>query len=1297
MAPQKMQQLDVSQTTFIAPPQNSNFRDNNQVRSQARSPPEPFPESWNFPSLRDCVDEYLMGASSNLSSVQQSQYAIEAGRVLEAPVIETAPFEYLYQPSQNVKGLSTAPLPTNLIEKEIDKLEELYNASIIPYHEYCDRRSELEAAKAHSSVVTIPHTDYSFSRGDDSFEDTSRNIRLFVSSTFRDMGDEREVLMKKVLPRLRALCKERGVFITSVDLRWGITSEQTDEGTTIDICMNEIDRCRPYFLCLLGNRYGWSQPLNGDGEVMLGADKLLQKTHEHSSLKYPWIKRYADRSVTELEVRHAVLNDSQSQTALNSIFFLRGSMTSTNVDPRLIKLKQEIMNDGFLNTNYYARASDLEQALYESLLAQIDIDFPAEAAPTPLQKERSAHQAFQDSRSRVYIGRQYYFDTINSHLSASDGRPIVVIGASGRGKSAFVCNWTKRYQRSHPSALCIAHYIGSTAASSDLGRMLQRIMNEIKEFYHLTQEVPQDFREVVDAFPRYLNEASHRGGMVLILDALNQLDEKNNAHDLKWLPRTLPDGIKLVVSTLPGTCDKIARQRGWKTMEIQALSQSERRTLVVEYMQIYGKTLTENYLEMIISAPQCENALFLRTLLEEIRVFGQFENLESKLSHYLTARTPPQLFALSFQRLTDDFGGLRKNLLKDVLSLLWVSRKGLTENELQEILSLPSAIWSPLFIAMSESIVSKSGYLTFFHDYMRQATKAMYLSSKRDVDQAREKLIAYFSTVADDSRKLEEVPYQLENCGKFSELSMFITTLSHFRELYKGESKFDLYRYWRLASEKNLSPSKRLFQSLPLNGASPSSPHPAKDLSIVASFLEDIGSYSDAETCAVAALNMAVSSKNKRLAANKRVKVGYIYRLAGKYAKAQPYYKEALKYMENDPEQDQRKLASAINSLAILSRLQGNYEKAEPLYEKALSIRRSLFGRVHEDVAESLNSLGCLNQDMGRYSISENYLLEAIEQRESLCGVGHPDVAMSLLNLGGLYLDWSKYSSAEVPYTRALTIYKSVYGESHPYVAKSLHSLAGLAQEMGEFDKAESLYRDTLKMRTTLLGADHPDLALTFNDYAVLLSRQEKLPEAIKVYEIARDIRKKVLGVRHPDYAQSLKNIASLYQDMKQYDRALPLFKEGLAITEQVFGPRHQDVATSLSNLAGLLQLQGKFGEASGHYERSLDILISLLGKDHADVALTLNDMAVLRYRQSKFSEAENLYLRALATYEKVFGETHHNVGDAAINVGLFYLSQQDMVNARKYFGKGKTVYLAVFGPTHEKMKRINTLEPRFA
>jgi len=71
------------------------------------------------------------------------------------------------------------------------------------------------------------------------------------------MQAERDELVLRVFPQLRRKCEEHGVTWGEVDLRWGITEEQTQRGEVLPICLEEIKRCRPYLIGLLGERYGW--------------------------------------------------------------------------------------------------------------------------------------------------------------------------------------------------------------------------------------------------------------------------------------------------------------------------------------------------------------------------------------------------------------------------------------------------------------------------------------------------------------------------------------------------------------------------------------------------------------------------------------------------------------------------------------------------------------------------------------------------------------------------------------------------------------------------------------------------------------------------------------------------------------------------------------------------------------------------------------------------------------------------------------------------------------------------------
>ena len=105
----------------------------------------------------------------------------------------------------------------------------------------------------------------------------SRVVRVFISSTFRDFGAERDLLMKRVFPELRRRARARFVEVIGVDLRWGITEEESEKGETLPICLREIERSRPYFVCLLGERYGWTPAAGQYPELLLEQQPWLRE------------------------------------------------------------------------------------------------------------------------------------------------------------------------------------------------------------------------------------------------------------------------------------------------------------------------------------------------------------------------------------------------------------------------------------------------------------------------------------------------------------------------------------------------------------------------------------------------------------------------------------------------------------------------------------------------------------------------------------------------------------------------------------------------------------------------------------------------------------------------------------------------------------------------------------------------------------------------------------------------------------------------------------------------------------
>lgn len=87
---------------------------------------------------------------------------------------------------------------------------------------------------------------------------------VFVSSTFQDMQAERDHLRNFVFPEIEERLRARGRYLEWVDLRIGVAGaslgdEAERELQVLKVCLDEVRRCRPFLIVLLGDRYASSE------------------------------------------------------------------------------------------------------------------------------------------------------------------------------------------------------------------------------------------------------------------------------------------------------------------------------------------------------------------------------------------------------------------------------------------------------------------------------------------------------------------------------------------------------------------------------------------------------------------------------------------------------------------------------------------------------------------------------------------------------------------------------------------------------------------------------------------------------------------------------------------------------------------------------------------------------------------------------------------------------------------------------------------------------------------------------
>jgi nephrocystin-3 len=1104
----------------------------------------------------------------------------------------------------------------------------------------------------------------------------SRTARIFLSSTFRDFGEERDLLVRKVFPGLRERLKDRFVGLVDVDLRWGITAEQAERGEVLPICLVEIDRSRPFFAGLLGERYGWIPP--------------AEKYPAHVIAAQPWLEAHqGGKSVTELEILHGVLNDPKM--AGRALFYFRSAdyarkkggdyVPASEEDARRqADLKERIRQSGFPVVEDYAGPEALAERLEADLWAVLDETFPAAEVPDAFERESLRHEAYAAPWRGLYLGGEAYVKALDEAL-ASGKQWILIEGQSGGGKSALIANWVEKLERVHEDLILHVHYLGATADASDPVSLVRRLVEAIRRTVGSEEEAPGDPDKLLEALPLWLANASSWAGLrgkrfVFVIDALNGLTDRRH---LRWFPSFLPERVQLVVSSLPGeVLDSLQQKAEWDRIAVKPLDRAKAEELFVAYLRRFNKELPKDLVSRIMDHDLVANPLFLRTLAEELRLFGVHEQLEDRLEHYLTSRTVDDLFERVLERVEEDNGA---DTVRKVMVGLWASRAGLTEEEIRAWADLKPAPWAYIRNALGNALLEGSGRIVFGHDYLRIAVSDRYLAGNNSLadegqspeaitqrQAAHAELARWFEAHAFQpeeapgfrvsyARAAEEIPHQWREARDWQALKECLTQRDMFEAMVDSRGNQELLSYW-LDIEANAAwRLEAEYDTAWKEWAPDQTAEATGDLaSSIASFLQDAGRYQAPVVEELASLALKIETSiygdESQYVGTRLNNLALLLKDKANYAEVEPLYRRALAIAEKTQGPDHPETGTRLGNLAVLLKDMCDYAGAEPLYRRALAIAEKAQGTEHPSTGTRLNNLALLLQDMGDYAGAEPLYRRALAIAEKTQGPDHPETGTRLGNLAVLLKDMGNYAGAEPLCRRALAISEKSQGLEHPETATRLGNLAVLLKDMGDYVGAEPLCRRALAISEKVQGLQHPDTGTRLNSLAGLLRAKGDYIAAEPMARRALAIAEKARGPEHPSTGTSLSNLARLLQDMGNYEAAEPLFLCALAIAEKAQGPDHNSTGTSLNNLASLLQDMGDYKGAEPLFRRALAISEKSQGPEHPSTGARLNNLAMLLQNIGNYEAAEPLYRRALAIAEKAQGLWHPNTGKCLDNLG---------------------------------------------
>ncbi|XP_006629711.2 NACHT and WD repeat domain-containing protein 2 isoform X1 [Lepisosteus oculatus] len=502
--------------------------------------------------------------------------------------------------------------------------------------------------------------------------------------------------------------------------------------------------------------------------------------------KLPEMGRYMD-TVTEGE------KIMRNQEAYEKLIKLRDEFIPTIVASSNLRVYTSVthcdMKLGYSEDveNHYVEG--LCKQFYEDMVdiiqATVQQNFDTEM--DPLYDEVLQHLSLCKTYATFFEYRCEALSLIHKYILPSKaGRinPLIVYGGPCTGKTLLLAEvakqayaWLQKEMGPDTDPVVIVRFLGSTEVSSDLHSLLQSICEQIAINYrcliHFNPPKIQDLRELI---VNLMSESSFHRPLIIVLDALEQLSDNDEARKLWWLPVHLPRSVRIIISTLPnkhGILQKLRCLIHDENNYIELLQRDRKmcsQVLKHQLLNVKRKVTSGQQIYVNEALGKCTLPMFVNLIYREVMHWRSHKDVDGTSLCRTVHESIEHLFWSLENKLSSRF-------VFRALGYITIAKAGLSEMELEDILSLDNSVLSDIMVStniknplrITYNLIAKlkeelEGYLierqvrnvtllVWANRHLYLIAQKLYLNNEEDVHQMHSLLAEYFLGVWSGGRK----------------------------------------------------------------------------------------------------------------------------------------------------------------------------------------------------------------------------------------------------------------------------------------------------------------------------------------------------------------------------------------------------------------------------------------------------------------------------------------------------------------------------------------------------------------
>ena len=395
--------------------------------------------------------------------------------------------------------------------------------------------------------------------------------------------------------------------------------------------------------------------------------------------------------------KSSIIEDRFVSTDYEKASFFKEQVQEKLIDENTLnvstsQVSKERLDESYLEKFIESVTNFLKQQIDKQVLKDNKQDY------SDLELEKLQQEFFMNKKLENFLGQEKSLSQIQSYINGDNDKPLIISGPSGIGKSSIMAKAIEDISMTS-SIQVVYRFIGATIHSGQEEFFLESILGELNPdlINYFTDNIGKS-NDLIESYIKLhylINDEIMKIKTPTVIfidgyDQLNCLEHFQDVNSFLWMPKQLPTDVKIIISTLKD--NNYSKENNYyydlkeKDINFIEIKRFDKPLELLELLLLQNKRTLQDEQKQYFYEQYNQVNTPLYVLMAASQILA-WKSIDKPSVDVVLAKNQIKIIEIFLKNLNEKYHH-DKLLIQKVLAFITISKEGLSEYEILELLNI---------------------------------------------------------------------------------------------------------------------------------------------------------------------------------------------------------------------------------------------------------------------------------------------------------------------------------------------------------------------------------------------------------------------------------------------------------------------------------------------------------------------------------------------------------------------------------------------------------------------------------